>query len=231
MMIKQSAIMPEAAIVDPILTATSPKQVTAATGVDALSHAIEAYISKRANPMTDTMALSAMNLIVNNILTAYEDAENIKARKKMSLGALQAGLAFSNSSVCLVHGMSRPIGALFHVPHGYSNAMLLPAILEFSKDASIDRLADLGRIFMSKKEQLSNDEAADIAVSSVKDLCMKFSIPNLSSWGIEQGDFERAINKMAMDALDSGSPQNNPKVPRLSEIEELYKICYSYEFV
>src|SRR5690625_4480567 len=176
-MIKQPAFLPGVAIVDPILTQSSPKSVTAATGVDALSHAVEAYLSKCAQPMTDTLALSAMQLIVDNLQTAYENGENVDAREAMSLGALQAGIAFSNASVCLVHGMSRPIGALFHVPHGFSNAMILPAVLEYSKDASIDRLADLGRIFDKTAENLSDEEAADFAVSSVKKLCLSLRSP------------------------------------------------------
>ncbi|RKI98343.1 iron-containing alcohol dehydrogenase, partial [Butyricicoccus sp. 1XD8-22] len=137
MMIKQQSFMPTAAIVDPELSKSSPKHVTAATGIDALSHAIEAFLSKKSHPMTDMLALSAMKLIVNHIRDAYEDGNNMEAREKMALGSLQAGMAFSNASVCLVHGMSRPIGALFHVPHGFSNAMLLPAILEFSKGSCI----------------------------------------------------------------------------------------------
>ncbi|KAB2333348.1 iron-containing alcohol dehydrogenase [Cytobacillus depressus] len=228
MMIKQPAFMPQVAIVDPHLTLSSPPHVTAATGVDALSHAIEAYLSKRAHPMTDTMALSAMKLIVENIKTAYQDGENIQAREAMSLGSLQAGMAFSNSSVCLVHGMSRPIGAVFHVPHGYSNAMLLPAVLEFSKEKCIDRLADLGRIF--KAEAGSNEEAADVAVESVKELCAALNIPNLKGWGIDEQGFNLAVTKMARDAIDSGSPANNPKVPTITELEELYHTCYHYQF-
>lgn len=230
MMIKQPAFMPDVAIVDPILTLSSPSHVTAATGVDALSHAIEAYISRKSHPMTDMMALSAMELIVGNLMTAFEDSENIGAREAMSLGALQAGIAFSNSSVCLVHGMSRPIGALFHVPHGYSNAMLLPPVLEFSKESSVKRLADLGRIFTPGAQSYSDDEAAKIAVSSVKNLCQKLSIPNLKGWGIDKQQFESVINKMALDALASGSPANNPEVPSQQEIEELYRNCYDYQF-
>jgi alcohol dehydrogenase class IV len=230
MMIKQPAFMPNVAIVDPLLTVSSPQHVTAATGVDALSHAIEAYISKRSQPMTDTIALSAMKLLVENILTAYKDGGNIDARQAISLGSLQAGMAFSNSSVCLVHGMSRPIGALFHVPHGYSNAMLLPAVLEFSKEACIDRLADLGRIFKPNNEFLSNEEAAEIAVTSVKNLCLKLNIPNLKGWGIEKEAFESVVGKMATDALDSGSPANNPRVPSQTELQKLYHVCFDYQF-
>ncbi|WP_346208250.1 iron-containing alcohol dehydrogenase [Caldifermentibacillus hisashii] len=230
MMIKQPAFMPDVAIVDPLLTISSPKSVTAATGVDALSHAIEAYISRRAHPMTDKLALSAMELIVGNLRAAYEDGKNLVAREAMSLGAMQAGMAFSNASVCLVHGMSRPIGALFHVPHGFSNAMLLPAVLAFSKSNCIDRLADLGRYFVREAETLSNEEAAEIAVTSVKKLCLDLSIPNLKGWGIERQQFENAINKMAEDALASGSPQNNPRIPSKDEIKELYRTCYNYNF-
>ncbi|MFE8702782.1 iron-containing alcohol dehydrogenase [Cytobacillus sp. FJAT-54145] len=230
MMVKQPSFMPTVAIVDPILTVSSPQHVTSATGIDALSHAIEAYLSKRAHPMTDTMALSAMNLIVNNILPAYEDGANIDAREAMALGALQAGLAFSNASVCLVHGMSRPIGALFHVPHGYSNAMLLPAVLEYSKEACMDRLADLGRIFAPNREMMNNEEAANVALLAVKNLCLKLNIPNLSEWGIDKEKFESVVSKMAEDALASGSPGNNPKVPTKTEIEQLYHVCYKYDF-
>ncbi|KAA9011349.1 iron-containing alcohol dehydrogenase [Niallia endozanthoxylica] len=228
MMVKQPAFMPEVAIVDALLTLSSPKNVTAATGVDALCHAIEAYISKKAQPMTDTFALSAIKLIVGNLLTAYNEGENVDAREAMSLGSLQAGMAFSNASVCLVHGMSRPIGALFHVPHGISNAMLLPAVLEYSKEACIDRLADIGRIFQPNAE-VSNEEAAEIAVSSIKELCLQLNIPNLRGWGIDQNVFEEVLDKMAVDAIDSGSPGNNPRVPSHQELIELYRICFDYQ--
>jgi alcohol dehydrogenase class IV len=230
MMIKQPAFMPDAAIVDPLLTISSPKQVTAATGVDALSHAIEAYLSKKSHPMTDNLALSAMKLIVGSILTAYNDGTNIDAREAMSLGSLQAGMAFSNASVCLVHGMSRPIGALFHVPHGISNAMLLPAVMEFSRDACIERLGEIGRIFKPNDSNLSNYETSEIAVQSIKELCQKLEIPNLKDWGIEHQAFTNVLEKMARDAMDSGSPSNNPRVPSHKELVELYHFCYDYQF-
>lgn len=229
MMIKQPALMPAAAIVDPLLSISSPPHVTAATGVDALSHAIEAYLSRKAHPMTDTMALSAMKLIVPNLLAAYHDEENLCAREAMSLGSMKAGMAFSNASVCLVHGMSRPIGALFHVPHGYSNAMLLPAVLEFSKDYCVKRLAELGRIFDPELEGNRDEEAADKAVLAVKSLCFELKIPNLQGWGIDWSEFESSIGKMAFDALASGSPAQNPRVPTQTEIEELYAVCFDYD--
>lgn len=231
MMIKQPTFLPDVAIVDPILTVSSPKTVTAATGIDALSHAIEAYISNKANPMSDIFALSAMKLIVGNLKTCYVDGDNLEAREAMALGALQAGLAFSNASVCLVHGMSRPIGALFDVPHGVSNAMLLPAVLEFSKQEATVRLADLGRIFSGENKDLPDEEAASFAIASVKQLCSELNIPNLKGWGIDQNEFENHLEKMAVDALESGSPQNNPRVPTDKEIIQLYLNCYDYEFV
>src|SRR5690606_39052412 len=130
----------------------------------------------------------------------------------------------------LVHGMSRPIGALFHVPHGFSNAMLLPAVLEYSKDACVERLAEIGRIF-SPDEDMTNEEAAERTVQSVKELCHSLKIPNLNEWGIDEQAFMNVREKMAKDALDSGSPANNPKVPSSEEIIELYHTVYNYQAV
>jgi len=230
MMIKQPAFMPSVAIVDPILTITSPPAITAATGIDALSHAIESYLSRVAHPYSNVLALSAMDLIVHNILKVYEQGDDVDAREAMSLGSMQAGLSFSNASVALVHGMSRPIGALFHVPHGISNAMLLPAVLEFSKEACIDRLAVLGQFFNKRNEILSQEELAHLAITSIKTLCKLMNIGNLKQWGIEEEAYFKAIPKMAEDAIASGSPGNNPRIPTKEELMELYHIAYSYEF-
>lgn len=230
MMIKQPAFMPPIAIVDPMLTVTSPPAITAATGIDALSHAIESYLSRLAHPYSNVLALSAMDLIINNILKVYEQGDDIDAREAMSLGSMQAGLSFSNASVALVHGMSRPIGALFHVPHGISNAMLLPAVLEFTKDACVERLADIGKFFNTNGQYSTHEELATLAIDSIKELCKKMNIGNLQQWGIEEDAFYAVIPKMAIDAMASGSPANNPKVPTQDELMELYKIAYHYEF-
>ncbi|MEK4423824.1 iron-containing alcohol dehydrogenase [Solibacillus sp. FSL K6-1523] len=231
MMIKQPAFMPSAAIVDPLLCLTSPKSITAATGIDALSHAIEGYLSRLAHPYSDLLALSAMELIINNLLPSYEDGTNLTAREAMSLGSMQAGAAFSNASVALVHGMSRPIGALFHVPHGISNAMLLPAVLEYSKDACIPRLAKIGTFFAGQTTvSYTEEQLADLVIDSIKDLCKQMNIGNLRQYGIEEDAFFQAIDKMATDAIASGSPANNPKVPSFDDLKALYKIVYDYEF-
>ncbi|EON73569.1 iron-containing alcohol dehydrogenase [Lysinibacillus sphaericus] len=230
MMIKQPAFMPTIAIVDPMLTITSPPAITAATGIDALSHAIESYLSRLSHPYSDVLALSAMELIVNNILKVYEHGDDIDAREAMSLGSMQAGLSFSNASVALVHGMSRPVGALFHVPHGISNAMLLPVVLEYSKDACVDRLADLGNFFNKDGTWLTQDELADLAIVSIKEMCKIMNIGNLQQWGIDKDAYYAAIPKMAADAIASGSPGNNPKEPTHDELIELYKMAYHFEF-
>lgn len=230
MMIKHPAFLPTVAIVDPMLTTSTPSTVTAATGIDALCHAIEAYISRLSQPLTDTLALSAIEAILNNIKVAYEDGENIAARQQMSIASMQAGIAFSNASVTLVHGMSRPIGALFHVPHGVSNAMLLPGVLEFTKESTIDKLATIGRMISPTSTTLTDKELADIAINKIKQLCWELNIPNMKTWGIDEQKFQQVLDKMATDAIASGSPANNPKVPTKQEIVDLYNYCYDYDF-
>ncbi|MGX6443536.1 iron-containing alcohol dehydrogenase [Neobacillus sp. K501] len=230
MMIKHPAFIPVAAIIDPVLTYSSPPHVTAATGVDALCHAIEACISRQAQPLTDTLALSAIENIMKYLRTAYFDGENREAREKMAYASMQAGLAFTNASVTLVHGMSRPIGALFHVPHGVSNAMFLPAVLEFTKESAVDRLAVIGRLIRPDLQALNNEELAGVTINEVKNLCCDLKIPNMKSFGLDQVKFEQVVSKMATDALASGSPANNPRIPSHDEIIELYHYCYDYDF-
>ncbi|WP_246238228.1 iron-containing alcohol dehydrogenase [Alkalicoccus luteus] len=230
MMIKQPAFMPEKAIVDPYLTVSSPKSITAATGVDALTHAVEAFISRKAHAFTDALALSAIKRIMLYLPKAFENGKDIEARDHMIYGSMQAGMAFSNSSVCLVHGMSRPIGALFHVPHGISNAMLLPVLLNYAKESCTDRLAEIGRYVSAELDAATDAEAADYVVSEILHLCEALSIPNLKAWGVEADKFQSVLDKMASDALDSGSPANNPKVPTKEEIIDLYKEAYDFQY-
>ena len=161
MLIAGLGALPLAAIVDYELTFSVPPRTTADTGVDSLTHALEAFVSKRANPFSDALAVSAMALIGQHIRTAYAEPRNAAAREGMMLGATQAGLAFSNASVALVHGMSRPIGAHFHVPHGLSNAMLLPAITRFSVGAAEARYAEAAR-----RIGFADDRDADAAAAA-----------------------------------------------------------------
>ncbi|MCL6453349.1 MAG: iron-containing alcohol dehydrogenase [Alicyclobacillus sp.] len=230
MMIRQPALIPSVAIVDAELTLSSPPKVTAATGIDALCHAVEAYLSRRRQPLTDALALSAIDKIMRSIERAYADGQDLEAREQMSMAAMQAGMAFTNASVCLVHGMSRPIGALFHVPHGISNAMLLPTVLRYSAPDCEDRLADIGRTLNPDLRSVSDEAAAADVLRRVDQLCANLAIPNMQQWGIHPVAFEDALDKMATDAIASGSPANNPKVPSHGEIVELYRAAYSAQF-
>ncbi|OJD64488.1 iron-containing alcohol dehydrogenase [Bacillus sp. NH11B] len=230
MMIKHPSFTPQVAIIDPILTRSLPPHITAATGIDALCHAIEAYFSKVSQPLTDVLALSAIESIMKYLRIAYEDGDNMEAREAMMIASLQAGIAFSNASVTLVHGMSRPVGALFHVPHGISNAILLPTVLEYTKAKAVRRLADIGHNLNKDLYSHSEEEVANYTIAEIKKLCFDLRIPNLREYGIGEVEFENAISKMAKDAIASGSPSNNPRVPSYEEIKELYRKCFDYQY-
>jgi alcohol dehydrogenase class IV len=227
MLINGLGCLPLAAIVDYELTLTVPPRTTADTGVDSFTHALEAFVSKRANPFSDALALAAMDLIGKNIRTAYAEPNNHPAREAMMIGATQAGLAFSNSSVALVHGMSRPIGAHFHVPHGLSNAMLLPAITRFSIHGAEGRYAQAAR--QSGFAAAGDDDAVAAAklVSGLETLNKDLSVPSPSGFGIKEADWNGKMALMAEQALASGSPNNNPRVPNADEIVALYRAVWT----
>ena len=214
--------LPIAALVDFELTLTKPMRLTADTGVDSLTHAIEAYVSRRANAFADSFALTAMRAIWMNLPSAYFEPYNRAAREAMMLAATQAGIAFSNSSVALVHGMSRPIGAKFHVPHGMSNAMLLPAVTEFSISAAVERYAECARVMGMVRAEGANDEAVSELVRNLHQLNRKLKVPTPGEFGIDRRAWEVSIPSMVQQALASGSPANNPRVPSEDEIERLY---------
>lgn len=227
MLINGLGCLPLAAIVDYELTLTVPPRTTADTGVDSFTHALEAFVSKRANPFSDALALAAMDLIGKNIRTAYAEPNNHQAREAMMIGATQAGLAFSNSSVALVHGMSRPIGAHFHVPHGLSNAMLLPAITRFSIHGAEARYAQAARCSGFATTGDSDPVAATKLVSGLETLNQELSVPSPSGFGIKEADWTGKMELMAEQALASGSPNNNPRVPTASEIVALYRAVWT----
>lgn len=214
------ACVATAALIDWTFTTTKPARITADTAVDSLTHAIEAYVSKRAHPYTDAFALSAMPLIADNVRTAYANPENGPAREALMLAASQAGMAFSNASVALVHGMSRPIGAHFHVAHGLSNAMLLPAVTAFSVDAAPERYAQVARVMKWATDHDSDTVACTKLVAGLKQLNADLEVPSPTTLGHAKDDKMFAL--MASQALASGSPQNNPRVPTAEQIVELY---------
>ena len=223
MLIAGLGCLPVAAIVDFELTLTAPFRLTADTGIDALTHAIEAYVSRRANPLSDMYALAAMRTIHAHLRTACFEPADRAAREAMMLGATQAGLAFSNASVCLVHGMSRPIGAFFHVPHGLSNAMLLPAITQFSAEAAIRRYADCARAIGVAVESEGDQAAVARLLDALAALNRDLEVPSPRQYGIEEARYFQVIETMAEQALASGSPANNPRVPSKQEIVDLYR--------
>jgi alcohol dehydrogenase class IV len=223
MLIAGLGALPLAAIVDYELTYTVPPRTTADTGVDSFTHALEAYVSRRANPFSDALALSAMDLIGRHIRTAYAEPRNAAAREGMMIGATQAGLAFSNSSVALVHGMSRPIGAHFHVPHGLSNAMLLPAITRYSVPGAEARYAEAARRVGFAAPDDNDAVAAAKLVTGLAALNKELSVPTPAEFGIKEADWNAKMALMAEQALASGSPGNNPRVPDAAEIVTLYR--------
>jgi alcohol dehydrogenase class IV len=226
MLIAGLACCPVAAIVDYELTVSMPLRLTADTGLDSLTHAIEAYVSRRANPFTDGLAKNAMGLIARHIRTACAEPDNRAAREAMMLGATTAGMAFSNASVCLVHGMSRPIGAFFHVPHGLSNAMLLPEITAFSVPAARERYADCARAMGVAQEDVGSQDAVARLLDELRCLNEDLKVPTPRAWGIDAGRYEELLPTMASQALTSGSPANNPRVPTSEEIIDLYRRVY-----
>ncbi len=223
MLIGSPFITPEVAIVDPQLTITLPQDITAATGIDALTHAIEAYVSVKAQAISDVFSLAAIELIAGNLQKAWSDGKNLEAREKAMMGSLMAGMAFSNSSVALVHGMARPIGAYFHVRHGASNAALLGTVMEFSLEGNPTRYARIAQAMGVNISGLSELEAAERGAEAVKKLIKDVRIPSLRELGVEKEKLDRLAPRMSEDAIASGSPANNPRQASKEEIIELYK--------
>jgi alcohol dehydrogenase class IV len=215
--------MPTVALVDYELSISVPARTTADTGIDAMTHAIEAYVSKKASAYTDTQAIAAMKLIGPNLRKVYHNGGDRDAREQMMLGSTLAGAAFSNASVALVHGMSRPIGAAYHVPHGLSNAMLLPAVTEFSIPAAAERYADCARAIGVANESDNTEVANNKLMDELYALNKELQVPSPEEFGIEREHFFNNMQTMAEQALASGSPANNPRAPNAEEIIELYK--------
>jgi alcohol dehydrogenase class IV len=216
-------LMPVAALVDFELTLTMPYRLTADTGIDSLCHALEAYVSRKANPFTDSIALTAMRSIYRNIRTACAEPDNRAAREAMMLAATQGGIAFSNASVTLIHGMSRPVGALYHVPHGLSNAMLLPEVTAWSVAGAPERYAHCAR-YMGMADVSDPDTVAlDKLIDSLHRLNADLSVPSPEEYGIDRDAWFGSLDLMAGQALASGSPNNNPLIPDADDIKALYR--------
>jgi alcohol dehydrogenase class IV len=223
MLLAGDSLLPSAAVVDYELTLTMPARLTADTGTDSLTHAIEAFVSRKANPFSDGLALSAMKTIWRELPTSVRDPGNLQAREAMMLAATQAGIAFSNSSVGLVHGMSRPLGAHFHIPHGMSNAMLLPPVTAFSVEAALDRYAECARTMGVAQAHDTDPSAVYQLIRGLYKRNAELQVPSPKQFGVAEERYMELIPTMAVQALASGSPQNNPRIPTAGEIEKIYR--------
>jgi len=220
------SIVPPVAVVDPQFTLTAPAKVTANTGLDALCHCMEGYTSRKAQPLSDTFGLSAVKRIVDNLPSSFHDGKDMEARTQMSIAALEAGICFTNSSPTLIHGMSRPIGALFHVPHGTANSMLIKVCLPFMVPGTYERFGTLGRT-IGVATAADDDKTAALAFQAkVLSLVDEMEIPTLEEFGVDREKFFAAIDKMADDALASGSPQTTQRIATKEEIVAMYKALW-----
>ena len=223
MLLKGKVLMPKLAIIDPQFTMTAPPKITAATGLDALCHAVEAYTSRKAQTLSDSFAMSAVKRIFKFLPVAFKDGKNEEARVQMSVAALEAGIAFNNASVTIIHGMSRPIGALFHVAHGLSNAMLMKECLGFALEGAYDRFADLGRAIGVAEATDEDKVAAEKFLSAIEGIVKELETPTLAEFGIDKDEFFKVIDKMAYDAMDSGSPQNTMREVSEEQVKQIYR--------
>lgn len=213
-------ISPKWAVVDPVLTLTLPPSVTAATGLDALVHAIESYTSKMANPITKALAREAIRKISRNLRQAVYNGDTLKYRDEMLMGSLLAGLAFNNTRLGNCHALSHPISAIYGVPHGVANAVLIPHVMEFNMMAVPELFADIALDMGENLEGLTMMEKAQKAVDAVRRLAKDVGIPEtFESFGID----EQNIKKMTEDALLSGNIKVNPRITTYDDVVELYK--------
>ena len=214
-------ITPDVAIVDPELAETMPQKLTAHTGMDALTHAIEAYVSTANSAYSDPLAIHAIEMIQANLVDSYNG--NMEARDRMHDAQCLAGMAFSNVGLGVVHGMAHPLGAIFDIPHGVANALLLPVIMEFNAPAALSKYVDIAKAMNVYKDGMSREEAAKAAVEAVKALSVKVGIPqHLSELGIKEEDLPRLAASAIADVCTPG----NPREVTEEIILELYKKAF-----
>lgn len=223
MVIKDEMIRPDMAVCDPLLTLSTPPAVTAASGMDALAHAIEGSVSMEAQPLSEIFGLDAIRLISRSLPKAWANGQDIDARSDMMLAELLAGFAFGISATCSGHGLARPFGAYFHVPHGMCNAFFLPVFMEFTIPACPGKFARMAEAMGENIAGLTVCEAGMKAVESVRRLQKAIRIPTLLEYGIDVQEYRKSIPLMVKDGIASGSHRLNPRVPTEQELEKLYE--------
>lgn len=213
-------IMPVLAILDPELTISLPPHLTASTGMDALTHAIESYVNVNSHPISEALAIHSIKLIARSLRKAVAKGTNLKAREDMLLASTIAALAFNSTRLGLVHAMSQPAGAHFGIPHGLSNAILLPYVMEYNLMGNPEKYAEIAALFGEQIEGLPIMEAAAKSVKAVRALMQDIGIcDRLSDFGVEESD----LDMLADEALTSGNVPLNPRQPSKAEIIEIYK--------
>lgn len=212
--------IPAIAIVDAELMYTLPKGLTASTGLDALTHAIEGLITKGAWEMSDMFEIKAIEMITRYLETAVNEPDNAEARNGMAVAQYIAGMAFSNVGLGVVHGMAHPLGAIFDIPHGVANALLLPLVMEFNAPAALDKYVQIAKAMEVYRPGMSREAAAEAAVDAVRALAVRVGIPqHLSELGIRAEDLERLADSAIADVCTPGNPREVTK----DIILELYK--------
>ncbi len=215
--------LPLVSINDPLLMLGKPRALTAATGMDALTHAVEAYVSVDANPVTDAAAIQAIKLIASNLRTAVANGSDLKARENMAYGSLLAGMAFNNGNLGYVHAMAHQLGGLYDLPHGVANAILLPHVCRYNLIANVQKFADIAEFLGENTAGCSSLEAADKAIEALFRLSADVSIPaHLSELGVQEKDF----GLMADNALKDGNAFSNPRKGNRDDIIEIFKAAY-----
>ncbi|MBI5995999.1 L-threonine dehydrogenase [Clostridium perfringens] len=213
-------LTPIIAVNDPMLMLAMPKSLTAATGMDALTHAIEAYVSTAATPITDTCAEKAIELISNYLVNAVENGQDVEARDMMAYAEYLAGMAFNNASLGYVHAMAHQLGGFYNLPHGVCNAILLPHVQEYNKSTSASRLAKIAKIMGGNIEGLTDEQGADLCIDMIKSLSQTIGIPEgLGVLGVKESDFET----LATNALNDACSLTNPRKGNLEEVIAIFK--------
>ncbi|WP_333960043.1 L-threonine dehydrogenase [Clostridium perfringens] len=213
-------LTPIIAVNDPMLMLAMPKSLTAATGMDALTHAIEAYVSTSATPITDACAEKAIELISNYLVNAVENGQDVEARDMMAYAEYLAGMAFNNASLGYVHAMAHQLGGFYNLPHGVCNAILLPHVQEYNKATSASRLAKIAKIMGGNIEGLTDEQGADLCIDMIKSLSQTVGIPEgLGVLGVKESDFET----LATNALNDACSLTNPRKGNLEEVIAIFK--------
>jgi alcohol dehydrogenase len=213
-------VTPNIAINDPVLMSGMPPELTAATGMDALTHAIEAYVSTIATPVTDACALKAIELIAKFLRPAVANGNDMEARDNMAYAEYLAGMAFNNASLGYVHAMAHQLGGFYNLPHGVCNAILLPHVESFNLIAKLERFSDIAVSMGENVNGLSNREAAQVAIDAIQTLSADVGIPSgLAELGVKTKD----LKIMAENAMKDACGLTNPRVPTLDNVIDIYK--------